>query len=184
MADAFFKWLSANPVATGFLLIAFALVVIAFVLIILIILRAAIRGDEIQTPLFKIGTRLGVQSGTVELLDEDKDRKKKSTFYEPGDFDGVRTLGFKVEFKPHFKRRPEVAVSLRSIDLSGPYDATEITNAKDIKDAAGIINAGKIIRLEVYTLHETRYGFELYFKTWSKSRVFNAAATWIAIGEA
>jgi hypothetical protein len=165
MPDTFLKWLLANPFATGLLLVAFALVTISFVLIIFIILRASIRGDEIQTPLFKIGSRLGVQTGTVNLPEVDMDGTRKNTFFEPGKYKGIRTLRLRISFKPPFKRKPEIAVSLRLIDL-GDHD-----------------NPHEIKRLEVYALNEDKDGFELYFKTWEDSKVYNAAATWIAFGE-
>jgi hypothetical protein len=159
----FFKWLSANPIATDFLLVAFALVMIAFVLAVLITVWAISRGEEIQIAGVRFGKpsdRWRVLTGTVNLPEVDLDGKKKESFYD-GTYCGDRTLRLRIKFDPPFKREPKIAVSLRTIDLGAP----------------------EIKRLEVYAENPKPDSFELYFKTSHDSRVYNAAATWIAVGE-
>jgi H-type lectin domain len=159
----FFRWLSANPLATTFLLVAFALVMITFVLAVFITVGAIVRGEEIQIAGVRFGKpsdRWMVLTGTVDLPEVDLDGKKKQSFYET-DYQGDRTLRLRIRFDRPFKREPKIAVSLRKIDLGPP----------DIK------------RLEVYAEDPKQDGFELFFKTSHGSTVFNAAATWTAVGE-
>jgi hypothetical protein len=160
----FFRWLSANPIATTFVLVAFALVMITFVLAVFITVGAIVRGEEIQIAGVRFGKpsdRWMVLTGTVNLPEVDLDGKNKASFYEETKYLGDRTLRLRIRFDRSFKREPKIAVSLRRIDI-GPPDTK---------------------RLEVYAEDPKQDGFELFFKTSHGSQVFNAAATWIAVGE-
>jgi H-type lectin domain len=69
----------------------------------------------------------------------------------------------KVLFKYRFRSTPQVEVALAKVDLG------------DAKDS--------VYRVEVEAKKATEDGFELYFKTWSQSLLFDAVATWVAVGE-
>src|SRR5262245_61558590 len=152
------KWLTSSPIATGLLFIAFAVIIIAFVLILFIILRAYLRGDEIQAIGIKIGRQWRMQAGSLNIPANHPD---KSLFFNRS-FKGIRTILVRVEFKPVFKERPNVIVSLNKIDLG---------------DGQIPINRLKVSAQDV---HEDY--FQLCFETWEDSIVYDAAASWIAIG--
>jgi hypothetical protein len=101
-----------------------------------------------------------VQVGQVNIPADDPGKRR---FYE-GTYKGIRTILVPVRFNPPFKRTPRIVTSLQKIDLGDP--------------AGHSIN-----RLLVRAEEEDNTGFKLCFSTWEDSKVFDAAATWIAVGE-
>lgn len=74
-----------------------------------------------------------------------------------GDQDREASVG--AEFRPPFSARPRVVVSLQKIDVHDPKG---------------------IPRISVEARQVEPDGFQLVFRTWRDSVVFNAAASWIA----
>jgi hypothetical protein len=68
-----------------------------------------------------------------------------------------------VKFKHEFYGPPSVQVALTKLDLG---------------DARATVH-----RVELEAKDITSEGFDLYFRTWSQSLVFDATATWIAVAE-
>ncbi len=156
--DEFFKWLSGNPIATIILLVAVGLAVIICVV-------AFFQGREItfwppkispKTPEF----RSTVQIGEVNIP---ADSPQKRVFYD-GAYEGIRTILVPVPFDYPFKKHPRVIVSLQKIDL-------------------GDTSGPKINRLLVRAENIRLSGFDMCFQTWADSKVYDAAAAWIAVGE-
>jgi hypothetical protein len=70
-----------------------------------------------------------------------------------------------IEYNEPFKKKPEIFLALSKIDVGG---------------SAG---AGPIDRLRLRTEDEHTDSFKLVFETWHDSIVYDAAASWIAVGE-
>ena len=68
-----------------------------------------------------------------------------------------------VTFGHPFTRPPKVVVSLQKIDL------------QDVM--------ANIHRIAVKAENVRLEGFDLYFETWEDSIIYNAGASWIAVGE-
>jgi hypothetical protein len=68
-----------------------------------------------------------------------------------------------VPFKRKFRDTPRVEVALAKADLG------------DAKNT--------VYRVEVEAKRPTPEGFDLYFRTWSQSLLFDATAIWVAVGE-
>ena len=154
MAD-FFRWLSENPTATLILLVAFSLAI-------LICLVAVLQGRSVTIWPFKISAkplapRNIVQIGKVDYLVANEQ-------FKSGTPKGRKWVDVPVLFDTPFKRLPNVVVSLRMIDLGDPFGHS-------------------INRLLVSAENVGPTGFALRFETWEDSRVYGAAASWIAIGE-
>jgi hypothetical protein len=161
----FFKWLSENPMATNILIIAFALLIIAFVLAVVITVIAFIRKESISIGGLRFGpepvSRWVMQSGEENIP---ADYSKKRDFVEVPSRGGRRTILVRVHFDTPFKRQPKVVVSLQKIDI-GDFERPMINRL--------------LVRPEKVRLD----GFDLCFETWEDSKVYDAAASWIAFGE-
>ena len=75
---------------------------------------------------------------------------------------GPREVSVTVTFETPFAKPPNVAVSLRELDL-------------------GDVGGAGIHRLSVRAEKIRQTGFELYFATWMESQVYGAVASWIAV---
>jgi hypothetical protein len=105
-----------------------------------------------------IGATQMVQIGEVQFPKEDP----KAHEFHDGKHKGRREIYVPVTFEHPFTRQPKVAVSLQKIDL------------QDI--------AANIHRIAVRAENIRLEGFDLYFETWADSIVYNAGASWIAVG--
>ena len=161
---AFFQWVSENPLAANLLLFAFALVIIAFVLAVTIATIAIIRKETISIAGLHFGpipgSRWMLQAGDENIP---ANHPNKPEFYN-GTYEGQRTILVPVRFDQPFKKTPLVVVSLSKID-------------------AGDFENLRINRLMVRAQKVRLNGFDLCFETWADSKVYDAAATWIAFGE-
>jgi hypothetical protein len=83
--------------------------------------------------------------------------------FHDGKHVGPRKLCVPVTFDTLFTKPPEVTVSLQKLDLG------------DVK--------AKISRISVRAERIRRDGFDLCFETWLESQIYDAVATWIAVGE-
>jgi H-type lectin domain len=156
--DTLFEFFKANPAATYGMLSLVILIVIVLALAIVLVTSVIIRGESIQLG----GLTFGRQSRlVVQMGDENLPVNDRTAFI---DTTGKRELKVHVTFDPPFKRPPKVAVSLNKIDLGDPQ--------------RHIIN-----RLRVHAGSIRSNGFDLLFETWDDTRVYDAAASWIAVGE-
>jgi len=100
-----------------------------------------------------------VQIGEVPFPKSDP---KAHEFYD-GEHLGARKIYVPVKFDSLFANLPKVTVSLQKIDLG------------DVKANIHRVNVrAENIRLD---------GLDLCFETWADSQVYDAVATWIAVGE-
>jgi hypothetical protein len=163
--EAFFNFLSEQPIVLGVLLF---LIVVVFVVVIGTIVLATKRGSDISIWGLRIrGTRIVGLSSTLLIELGSEDIRNHHDFYE--DFQkGKRTCSVSVEFKQTFQATPEIFVALKKIDLGG-----SLTKGP----------GGSIDRLWLRTEHQSKAGFTLIFETWDDSIVYAASASWIAVGE-
>jgi hypothetical protein len=77
--------------------------------------------------------------------------------------DGTREIFVPVTFDLPFTKHPKVVVGLKEFDLGD--------------------KRSNIHRISVRAENVRLNGFDLYFKTWEESLIFDAAAIWIAVGE-
>ncbi|MCI0641514.1 MAG: H-type lectin domain-containing protein [Gemmataceae bacterium] len=91
-----------------------------------------------------------------------KSHPKAHEFYG-GKHKGRRELSVDVKFDVPFPAQPKVIVSLQKIDLGDPR--------------------ANIHRISVRAEDVRRDGFVLVFETWEDSQVYDAVASWIAVGE-
>lgn len=76
---------------------------------------------------------------------------------------GLREISVPVKFDFSFTGPPKIIVSLRKIDLGD--------------------SKARIHRISVSAQNVGRDGFDLYFQTWEDSQIYDAVATWTAVGE-
>jgi hypothetical protein len=100
-----------------------------------------------------------VQIGEVRFPKENPQARE---FYD-GQHKGPRAIYVPVTFDRPFTRQPTVIVSLHKIDLG------------DV--------AANIHRIAVRAENIDLQGFDLYFETWEDSQIYDAGASWIAVGE-
>lgn len=168
--NEFFKWLLAvGPIGINIVVSA----LVAFI-IVQFLQRYEVQVISIVPLNIKLNralTKKTVRIGDVNFPDT-KDNPKAAEFYN-GTWTGDREVKVPVPFIPPFRDHVDyVTVSLKKIDIGNPH----------IVDGNPHIVEG-INRLEVHTGEITTTGFNLYFKTWLDTRVWNAQASWIAIGE-
>ena len=163
--DAFFKFLSDQPIALGLLLV---LVVILFGVVIWMMVLATRRGSDISVWFIRIrGTRIAGISSKLLIEIGSEDTRDHRTFYDDVQKRN-RPCFIPVAFKQQFATTPNVFVALKRIDLGG-----SLTKGP----------GGSIDRLWVRTEQECKTGFTLVFETWDDSIVYSASASWIAVGE-
>jgi hypothetical protein len=152
--DAFLNWLTGNQIAMIVLLVALCVVVTIFTV-------AFLQGKDIQFWPPKISARTrALKIGDVNIP---ADHSKKSELRE-NTFKGRRTIVIPVKFDEAFKTRPQIIVGLQKIDV-GDFAKPSINRL--------------LVRAENQSLH----GFDLVFETWEDSKVWDAAAFWIAVSE-
>jgi hypothetical protein len=100
-----------------------------------------------------------VQIGEVRFPKENPQARE---FYD-GQYKGPRAIYVPVTFDRPFTRQPTGIVSLHKID---PGDV-----------------AANIHRIAVRAENIDLQGFDLYFETWEDSQIYDAGASWIAVGE-
>jgi hypothetical protein len=100
-----------------------------------------------------------VQIGEVRFP---KENSQAHVFYD-GQHKGPREIYVPVTFDHPFTRQPTVIVSLHKLDLG------------DV--------AANIHRIAVRAENVDLQGFDLYFETWEDSQIYDAGASWIAVGE-
>jgi hypothetical protein len=121
---------------------------------------AAALGCAASDPINPIkGATQMVQIGEVDFPQK---HPKAHEFYD-GKHTGRREIDVSVTFDPPFTRQPKVVVSLQKIDLG------------DV--------AANIHRIAVRAEEVSLQGFNLYFETWEDSQIYDAIASWIAVGE-
>lgn len=164
----FFNWLSAHPEASTLLIVLAALTWVFFIVSFLWVL---INGGEVSLwpPGIKVRTRAVGSSGNLKIeVGTEEMPSGNEAFYkdvDPGQT-GLRTLPVLIKYTVPFKKRPQIFLALKNIDVGG---------------SAG---GGPINRLRLKTDAEHTDGFTLVFETWEDSIVYGAtAATWIAFGE-
>ena len=148
----FLNWLSANPAAFLFLMVA----VNVFMIVVVV---AFIQGRTIDLWPPKIGPWLDVPRQRVLVGDVRFPGDKHPNFYDGSYLDG-RDVDVPVRFKIPYKYKPDVVVGLQMFD-------------------AGI----QICRVKVEARNVAPDGFNLRFETWKDSRLWNATAVWVAVGE-
>jgi hypothetical protein len=153
--NEFFKWLSGNPVATIVLLVVIILTVNIYVV-------AFFQNREISLWPPKISPKAPQFRATVQIgeVNIPADSPQKRVFYD-GTYKGIRVISVPVMFDDPFKKHVRVIASLQKIDLGD-------TNINRL-----------LVRAENIRLT----GFDMCFQTWEDSKVYDAAAAWIALGE-
>ena len=152
MAD-FFAWAGATPAANLLLVAALGVLVLTVVSVVLLCIVSFFRRIPFRFFGFEVWTAGVVYETGVCHLPADK----PASFYlgPPGD----RALMREIAFTETFSSTPRVLVALGKIDVGDG-----------------------IARLQVSAEEITRKGFTLRFRTWENSKVFDAAASWLAIG--
>ena len=103
-------------------------------------------------------TKKTVRIGDVPFPNE---HPKAKEFFD-GSWKGEREIPVRVNFTPPFRNHVDyVTVSLKKIDIGDGINRLEVHTGSKIDTT----------------------GFDLYFKTWHDSIVWNAEASWIALGE-
>jgi len=113
-----------------------------------------------------VSATLKVEAGVVKMPSE------REAFYNTGHevfLKSVqqkirRTCSVPIEYKKPFREKPKIFLALSKIDVGGSVGQ-------------------HIDRLGLRNENEHTDGFHLIFETWEDSIVFNAEASWIAIGE-
>jgi hypothetical protein len=95
----------------------------------------------------------------VQIGEQNIPDPQKKEFYD-GTYVGIGTTLVPILFRVPFTRDPKVVVCLKKIDLGS--------------DINRLLVRAENIRLD---------GFDLCFETWNDSRVYDAAASWIAVTE-
>jgi hypothetical protein len=158
------KWLSQNP---GVLIFFLALIAFSFTFFFVAAFLAQKAGGSWSlwpprvkgaTRIVGVSAKLRMEAGTTDMPPHHE------AFYENVQ-DKTRACSVVIEYDEPFKKRPKIFLALSKIDVGG--------------DTAG----KHIDRLRLRTEEEHTDGFRLVFETWHDSIVYNAAATWIAIGE-
>jgi H-type lectin domain len=152
----FFNWLSVNPMAT----VVFGLAVMFVVAISAV---GFLQGREISFWPPKISSKPEAFRRMVQIGEVQLPANKPKNFYD-GTYEGRRGIPVPVMFQFPFKKYVNVTVSLRMID-------------------AGDGREPKINRVLVSAANVKLEGFEVYFETWEDSKLYDAAAAWIAVGE-
>jgi hypothetical protein len=164
--DALFKFLGEQPIALGVLLV---LIAALFIVVVWAIALATKRGSDISIWGFiRIrGTRIAGLSSNLIIELGSEDIRNHHDFYEDVQ-KSKRTCSVSVEFKQTFTTTPQIFVALKKIDLGG-----SLTKGR----------GGSIDRLWLRTEQASKDGFTLVFETWDDSIVYDASASWIAVGE-
>jgi len=156
--DAFFHWLSGNPIAAIVLVVAVSLVVTILAVFFTV---ALMQGRDVQIWPPKISARtFALQSGSVNIPAFHPNRH---LLYERN-FKGKVVVEVPVKFAKRFERTPKIIVGLCKIDC-------------------GDFRKPSINRLLVRVENETLDGFDLMFETWEDSMVWDAGACWIAVSQ-
>ena len=157
--NEFFKWLLAvGPIGINIVVSA----LVAFI-IVQFLQRYEVQVISIVPLNIKLNralTKKTVRIGDVNFPDT-KDNPKAAEFYN-GTWTGDREVKVPVPFIPPFRDHVDyVTVSLKKIDIGDGINRLEVHTGSKIDTT----------------------GFDLYFKTWHDSIVWNAEASWIALGE-
>jgi hypothetical protein len=151
----FFKWISVNPVAA----IIFSLVypICVSIIVVGLLQRREVEVEAIIPPKFRLKPKaLMVQIGDIDYPNTDKAHELYSNYK------GEVGVDVPVTFDPPFEKYvKKITVSLREIDA----------------------DVGANVRLRVKVVKQDLKGFEARFERWEDSKVWHAAATWIAVGE-
>ena len=75
-----------------------------------------------------------------------------------------RTCSVEIKYTEPFKKKPQIFLALNRVDMGGSV-------------------GGHIDRLRLRKEEEHTDGFRLVFETWNESIVYDAGASWIAVGE-
>jgi hypothetical protein len=148
-------WLSQNPAATIVLLVVLCVAV-------LVCLVAVLQGRSVKIWPITISARSTGPRGLVQIGHVDYPVAHEP--FRAGKPKGRRWVDVPVTFDTPFARAPRVVVSLQKIDLGDPFGHS-------------------INRLTVSAENVARTGFQLRFETWEDSKVYGAAASWIAISD-
>jgi hypothetical protein len=125
----------------------------------IVLVVALFQGREVSFWPPKVSLRpevLRVQVGTVNIPDD----TRKNKFFDGG-YRGNRTILVSVPFELLFKKHVRIIVGQQKIDLESKT------------------NSRLLVRAENPRLN----GFDLCFETWEDSKVYDAAAFWIALGD-
>jgi hypothetical protein len=97
--------------------------------------------------------------------------------------EGARFIDRHVRIEPPYERPPQVAIFLNSFDilLGGDPVQSDDEEGEDAENPG--TNLSYDARVVVSDQHRTDHGFDIRFETWNDSRVWEASATWITIGE-
>ena len=163
----FLKWLSENP---RVLTLVLSLVVLSWVVLIVAFFWALKTGGEAnlwlinfkaRTRIVGISEKLKIEVGAVEM----PPGPEHEAFYKNVQ-NRKRTCRVPIQYaNPPFKKKPQIFLALNKIDVGGS------------------VEGGPIDRLRLRTEEEHTDGFRLVFETWDDSVVYNASASWIAVGE-
>lgn len=159
----FFDWLSDNPI--GFLFLA-----LAFNVFIVFAVVALVQGRTIAFWPPKIGRKIEKPSLRV-LVDTVSFPKSGHENFWDGTLLNGRDAEVPVRFKVPFQHKPDVIVSLHMLDAG-------IYIQKALPEEHGV----PVVRVKVEARNVTTEGFVLHFETWKQSLVWNAMASWVAVG--
>jgi len=175
----FLKWLSENP---RVLTLVLSLVVLSWVVLIVAFFWALKTGGEAnlwlinfkaRTRIVGISEKLKIEVGAVEM----PPGPEHEAFYKNVQ-NRKRTCRVPIQYaNPPFKKKPQIFLALSKIDVGGSSPAP----TQD--PTALVVGTTPINRLLVRTDDEHIDGFTLVFETWDDSVVYNASASWIAVGE-
>ena len=159
------KWLSGHPaVLTGFL----SLIGLSWAFFLGAAVWALKTGGEASlwpprvkgsTRIVGVSSKLRIEAGATELPSQHE------SLYKNVQEKSVRACWVAVEYAEPFKKKPQIFLALSKVDLGGS------------------ISGHHIDRLRLRTEEEHTDGFRLVFETWDDSIVYDAAASWIAVGE-
>jgi len=152
----FFHWLSVNPMATVF----FGLVAVIFVVL---CVAGFLQGREIAFWPPRVSQKPEAFRRMVQIGDVHLPRDKPEELYD-GTYKGRRGVHVPVVFEFPFRKYVKVTVSLQLIDVGDGLTPN-------------------INRVFVGSANINLKGFDVYFETWEDSKLWNAAASWIAVGE-
>jgi hypothetical protein len=160
------KWLSEHA---GVLALLLSLFVLSWAFFIGAFLWALKTGGEASLWLFKVkgrtrivgvATKLRIEAGSLNM----PPGLEHEAFYNNVQ-KSKRTCAVLVPYTEPFKKKPQIFLALSKIDLGGSVKGEHID------------------RLLLKTEDEHTDSVRLVFETWDDSIVYDAAASWIAVGE-
>jgi hypothetical protein len=110
-----------------------------------------------RTRIVGISAKLRIEVGAADMPPDHE------TFFQNVQ-KSTRTCWVEIKYTEPFKKKPQIFLAINSVDMGGSV-------------------GGHIDRLRLRKEEEHTDGFRLVFETWNESIVYDAGASWIAVGE-